>query len=107
MSQLFEDLKEAAEEMVAIEKGLVKPDPSMVHKTFVPDTRAIRKKTELTQSRFADKFGLGLRQIQLWEAGRRHPVGPLVHYLQLIDIQPEIVAKVVEKDKQLVDLSTT
>ncbi len=103
MSQLFEDLKEAAGEMVAIEKGLVKPDPSMVHKTFVPDTRAIRKKTGLSQSRFAEKFGIGLRQIQQWEAGRRHPVGPLVHFLQLIDNQPEIVAKVVEEDKQLME----
>jgi len=51
MSQLFEDLKEAAEEMVAIEKGLVKPDPSRVHKTFIPETKSIRKKTGLSQSR--------------------------------------------------------
>ena len=103
MSRLFEDLKEAAEEMVAIEKGLVKPDPSRVHKTFVPDTRAIRKKTGLSQSKFAEKFGLGLRQIQQWESGRRHPVGPLVYFLQLINNQPEIVAKVVEEDKQLTE----
>jgi len=103
MSQLFEDLKAAAEEMVAIEKGQIKPDPSRVHQTFVPDTKAIRKKTGLSQSRFAEKFGLGLRQIQQWEAGLRHPVGPLVHFLQLIDNQPEIVAKVVEKDRQLLE----
>ena len=69
--------------------------------------KAIRKKTGLSQSRFADKFGLGLRQIQQWEAGRRHPVGPLVHFLKLIDHQPEIVAKVVAEDKQIVDLSIT
>ena len=103
MSQLFEDLKEAAEEMVAIEKGLVKPDPSRVHKTSVPDTKAIRKKTGLSQSKFAKKFGLGLRQVQQWEAGRRHPVGPLVHFLQLIDNQPDVVAKVVAEDRELME----
>jgi putative transcriptional regulator len=103
MSQLFEDLKEAAEEMVAIEKGQVKPDPSRVHQILVPDTKAIRKRTGLSQAKFAKRFGLGLRQVQQWEAGRRHPVGPLIHFLQLIDHQPEVVAKVVAEDEQLME----
>lgn len=103
MSQLFEDLQQAAEEMVSIENGKTAPKPSRVHKTLVPDTKAIRERTGLSQSKFAEKFGLGLRQIQQWEAGTRHPVGPLVHFLQLIDQQPEVVEKVVAQDRELLE----
>ena len=102
-NQFFEELKEAVEEMVAIEKGDVMPDPSRVHITYVPDTKAIRQRTGLSQSNFAKKFGIGLRQIQQWESGRRHPVGPLVHFLALIDKQPEVVAKVVAEDEKLME----
>lgn len=99
----FEEMKEAAEAMVAIEKDETELDPSRVHMTHVPDVKAVRKKTGLSQSNFAKKFGFGLRQIQQWEAGRRHPVGPLVHFLSLIDKQPEMVAQVVAEDKQLME----
>jgi putative transcriptional regulator len=102
-NQFFEDLKEAAEGMIAIEKGESIPDPSRVHMTHVPDVKAIRKKTGLSQSNFSKKFGFGLRQIQQWEAGRRHPVGPLVHFLALIDKQPEVVAQVVAEDEKLME----
>ena len=98
---LFEELKEAAEGMVAIEKGESIPDPSRVHMTHVPDVKAIRQKTGLSQSKFSKKFGFGLRQVQQWESGRRHPVGPLVHFLALIDKQPEVVAQVVAEDERL------
>lgn len=39
------------------------------------DVRAIRKRSGLTQQRFADTFGIGLGTLQKWERGERRPSG--------------------------------
>ena len=41
----------------------------------VPPVAAIRKKTGLSQSRFATLLGVSVRTLQDWEQGRRAPSG--------------------------------
>ncbi len=41
----------------------------------VPDVAGIRKKTGLSQSRFAQLLGVSVRTLQDWEQGRRCPSG--------------------------------
>lgn len=40
-----------------------------------PDVGDIRKKTGLSQSRFAELLGVSVRTLQDWEQGRRMPSG--------------------------------
>jgi putative transcriptional regulator len=62
----------------------------------VPDVKSIRAKTGLSQSKFAHKFGLGLRSVQNWEAQRCHPIGPASILLKIIDSNPLAVTSVLE-----------
>jgi len=39
------------------------------------DVRAIRKRSGMTQERFAQTFGIGLGTLQKWERGERRPSG--------------------------------
>lgn len=94
----FDNIMEGLEEALAIEKGEVKPDPSRVHVFHVPDAKAIRANTGLSQSQFANRFGIAVQTLQAWEAGRRNPVGPAATLLKVISNAPETVAKVVEAD---------
>lgn len=41
----------------------------------VPKVQSIRKKTGLSQARFASLLGVSVRTIQDWEQGRRAPSG--------------------------------
>ena len=41
-----------------------------------PNVRAIRRKSELSQSQFAALIGVNLRTLQNWEQGRTRPTGP-------------------------------
>lgn len=41
----------------------------------VPSVSAIREKTGLSQSRFAELLGVSVRTLQEWEQGRRAPSG--------------------------------
>ncbi|MCC7009921.1 MAG: helix-turn-helix domain-containing protein [Acidobacteria bacterium] len=43
--------------------------------TNVPSVASVRKKTGLSQSRFAELLGVSVRTLQEWEQGRRAPSG--------------------------------
>lgn len=47
--------------------------------------RAIRAKCGMSQSVFADKFGLNVRTLQRWERGDCFPTGASKTYLSLIE----------------------
>ncbi len=52
---------------------------------------AVRRKTGLSQSQFADRFGFSLRTLQEWEQGRSAPDAAVRAYLLVIDRQPKAV----------------
>jgi len=64
---------------------------SKVHVPDEIDVRRIRKKLSMSQSEFADHFGVSLRTVQDWEQGRRVPDGAARAFLIVIDREPEAV----------------
>ena len=60
----------------------------------VPDVAQIRKKSGLSQGKFADLIGVSVRTLQDWEQGRRSPSGAARTLLLVADKHPEAVLDV-------------
>lgn len=63
------------------------------HKVVPLDVAAIRKKTGLSQERFARAFQISPHTLRNWEQGRRIPEGPARALLLAIDRDPEAVTR--------------
>ena len=57
----------------------------------VPDVAAVRKKTGLSQSKFAKLLGVSVRTLQDWEQGRRTPSGAARTLLTITDKDPKVL----------------
>lgn len=57
------------------------------------DVKAIRKKVNMSQSEFANLFGLNKRTLEHWEHGRRVPSGTARAFLTVIAREPEAVRR--------------
>jgi len=91
MSRLGERLLKSAQEARAIARGEAEPA-----RAFVPpavDVAAIRKKTGLSQARFAQRFGLSAASVRDWEQMRRKPDPAARALLLVIDKEPEAVER--------------
>jgi putative transcriptional regulator len=55
--------------------------------------RSVRRRTGLSQARFAARFRIPVRTLQDWEQARRRPDVTTLAYLRVIDANPEIVRK--------------
>jgi len=91
MSKLGERILRSAKEARAIARGDAQPA-----RVFTPpqiDVAAIRKKTRLSQDRFAQRFGLSVAAIRDWEQHRRTPDPAARTLLLVIDKEPEAVAR--------------
>lgn len=87
---LYEELKEGLEEMVAIEKDA--KEPARVHRVFTKDDiKALREKAGVSQREFAAMLGVSNRTLQEWEQGRRTPTGPAMNLLRVYEANPETV----------------
>jgi putative transcriptional regulator len=64
---------------------------SKVHVPNEINVRRIRKKMSMSQSEFAEHFGVSVRTVQDWEQGRRVPDGAARAFLMVIDGEPEAV----------------
>jgi len=85
------ELIEAMEDEVAYTKG--KHVGYRVH-TFGPeDVRMVRANLKMTQAEFTRTFHLGLKTLQKWERGERHPTGPAAALLQVIRRDPKAVKR--------------
>jgi putative transcriptional regulator len=60
----------------------------------VPDVATIRKKTELSQARFAELLGVSVRTLQDWEQGRRAPSGAARTLLMIAHTDPKALSRV-------------
>ncbi|MDB5397738.1 MAG: helix-turn-helix protein [Rhodospirillales bacterium] len=57
------------------------------------DIRDLRQRLGLSQSTFAQRFGVNLRTLQEWEQGRRAPDQIARSYLRVISLDPDAVAR--------------
>ncbi|WP_143871992.1 NadS family protein [Catenovulum sediminis] len=89
--EMFKELVQSMEQAGDIMKGKAKP--SRVTVFAEPEVKAIRAKTGLSQSRFADIVGVSKRTLENWEQGRRHPTGPARALLKILDADPQYALK--------------
>ncbi|HYN45547.1 MAG TPA: helix-turn-helix domain-containing protein [Allosphingosinicella sp.] len=81
--ELLESLNEA------LDYTMGKPTNVQVHVVQVPDVRAIRETTGLSQQEFARAYRIPLATLKGWEQGRRHPDRTVAAYLSVIAQMPE------------------
>ncbi|MEH6633713.1 MAG: helix-turn-helix domain-containing protein [Halopseudomonas aestusnigri] len=91
MSDLANELLEAAQEMEQIAKG--RDTGAIVHVPDMVDVKKIRSGFHLTQKRFAERFGFSESSIKDWEQGRRKPERAARLFLQVIEREPQAVKR--------------
>ena len=85
---------ESMQEALAISRGEL---PTSVYKVHIPETvdvKAIRERLGLSQSSFANRFGLSIYALRNWEQGKRQPDLAARAYLKIIAKEPDIVTRV-------------
>ncbi len=80
------------EEALAFSEGKHNPEIK-IHIPEEINVQGIRKKLKMTQTRFADYFGVSVRTIQEWEQGRRVPSSVSKNFLFVIDQEPDAVRR--------------
>lgn len=53
------------------------------------DLKAIRKKQKLSQSKFAEEFGINLNSLKNWEQGKRGMDTTTILFFRAIEMYPE------------------
>ena len=91
MSEVSASIIKGMEEALAFAKG--EKTSAVVHIPEEINVRRIRKKLNMTQTVFADYFGVNLHTIQDWEQGRRVPTGAAKNFLFVIDQEPDAVRR--------------
>jgi putative transcriptional regulator len=67
--RIIESMKEA----LSISKGELSPRTYKIHIPESVDVKTIREKMGLSQSSFANRFGLSVYALRNWEQGKRQP----------------------------------
>lgn len=66
--------------------------------TTMPPVSAIRERTGLSQSAFAQLLGVSVRTLQEWEQGRRHPTGAARTLLRVSARDPDALLGVMDQE---------
>src|SRR5450432_777786 len=91
----FTELLQSVREGGAILRGKTKP--SLVATINVNRVRAIRERTSLSQSEFAQLIGVSVKTLQNWEQDRRKPTGPAAALLSVIAHDPVLAVKAIHR----------
>ena len=81
----------SAKQALAFANG--ESNAAVVHIPDGIDTARIRRKINMSQSRFAAYIGVSVRTIQEWEQGRVVPSGAARAFLTVIDREPDGVRR--------------
>ena len=85
--KLFDELVESVKDAGRYMRG--EKQASRVFEYPDPEPRAVRKKTGLSQDKFALLLGVKPATLRNWEQGRRKPTGPAKALLRLVNFDPE------------------
>jgi putative transcriptional regulator len=94
-SKMFKELLGSVREGGAILRG-----QRMASRRFVVDAssvRAIRERTSLSQTEFAELIGVSVKTLQNWEQDRRHPTGPAAALLRIIAQEPRLAVRAIHR----------
>ena len=81
-------------EALAISRKELQPETYKIHIPESIDVKAIREKMGLSQSSFANRFGLSVYALRNWEQGKRQPDPAARAYLKVIENVPDVVTRV-------------
>lgn len=88
---------QGAIEALAYVEGKLDPATYRVHVPSSVNVAKVRKKTNLSQARFAARFGFNLATLRAWERKARQPEGPARVLLTIIDREPQTVERILQK----------
>lgn len=91
MTAIFNDLMNGLDEVQAFLDG-----KTAGYKVSLPaevDVKSIRKRLNMTQTRFSRTFGFSLDAVKHWEGGRRTPESSARAFLTVIARNPEAVIR--------------
>ena len=88
--RIVESMKEA----LAISREELSPGTYNIHVPENVDVKGIRENMGLSQSSFANRFGLSVHALRNWEQGKRWPDPAARAYLKVIEKAPDLVARV-------------
>ena len=91
MNKVSKDLVKSLGESLKQAEG--RASSTRVHVVKVPDVRAIRRKLNLSQQEFAQKYRIPLPTLRNWEQGRRQPDAPAAAYLHAIAMRPREISE--------------
>lgn len=91
--KMFSELLESVREGGAILRGTRKP--SRRFSIAAAGVKAIRERTNLSQSDFADLIGVSVKTLQNWEQDRRRPTGPAAALLRIIAKEPRVAVEAI------------
>jgi putative transcriptional regulator len=90
---LGESIVRGLEEAAAWARGETQLRTRVIYVPDDVDVHAIREKSGLSQSQFAERYGFNPRTLQDWEQGRARPDSAVRAYLTVIDRNPNAVEK--------------
>jgi putative transcriptional regulator len=85
------------EEAAAFMRGEADVSKYRVHIPAAIDTRAIRKKLNLTQQQFAARYHIPVATLRDWEQGRRVPDAPARALIAAIREEPDAVRRALKR----------
>ena len=94
-TKMFDELLGSIREGGAILRGQKKASRQFV--VEAADVRAIRERTALSQSEFADLIGVSVKTLQNWEQDRRRPTGPAAALLRIIAQEPKLAVQAIHR----------
>ena len=94
-AKMFDELLSSIREGGAILRGQKKPSRRLV--AGAAGVRAIREKTSLSQSAFAELIGVSVKTLQNWEQDRRRPTGPAAALLRIIAREPKLAVHAIHR----------
>ena len=104
MSEQFNSLKEALEQVIAFQNGdtskcrvrmVTIPEIEPVTEYSKEQIKEIRQKNQFTQKSFAELFGVSPKAVEAWESGVRKPTGTAKRLFQLMEKDPQIIKMIV------------
>ncbi|MBV6818737.1 helix-turn-helix domain-containing protein [Rahnella sp. PD12R] len=87
--ELFDELRQSAEEMVAIREGVM--SPAHITRVAMPEVKQIRTKAGVKQDEFARLLGVSPSLVQAWEQQKRLPNGAALKLLKMLELNPQII----------------
>ena len=94
-AKMFDELLESVREGGAILRR--EKQASRRFKIDAPGVQAIRERTRLSQSEFAQLIGVSIKTLQNWEQDRRRPTGPAAALLRIIAKEPKFAIEAIHR----------